>query len=801
MASNNEPKTLEAVRVEVKPVIDGEIDPVFLNSPFKANNFTCLNPTPGIPSDFKTEVYIVYDDQSIFIAAKLYDDNPLEMIKDLSPRDFLTNTDYFGVVLDPYRTGLSGFSFLVSAAGVQRDAKNTIEDEDSSWNEVWQSAVKIQDDGWSVEMAIPYSAIRFPIEEISNWNINFTRVVRRTREESFWNEVDPEVDGFLNQMGTLRNIKNIDSPLRLSLTPYVGMSVNTFVNSNGDQDVNTRFAGGLDLKYGINDAFTLDMILIPDFSQVQSDVLELNLSPFEQQFNENRPFFTEGLDLFQTGNIFYTRRIGGRGHAAQEVSGRADFESFKTLPTNNLINATKISGRTNSNTGVGVFNAVEGVTKAEFYDTLGQVQLGLVNPFTNYNVVVVEQALKNNSKLAFVNTNVMRLGEYTDANVTGMDWSLRNKNQSYSTVGTATISQRFAHENGADIGYQVNAEAGKINGEWRYSVGTSIESANYNPNDLGFLFSPNEKIFWGFVSYNKFKPKWKNVARYSLTQTIAYERLYAPDQFVGVFSNTRFTLRLKSFDAFGAWIDLSPAGINDYFEPRTSDFSSFLHRPSSAQVGGFISSDYRKPVAIDIRTNYRRYNLEGKYDFDIRVAPRLRLNSKIFLVPSVGYILQDVDRGFITPKNRVIDDEIFIGSRKINTYNNGLSGQYNLNNKMSIVMQVNHFFSSVKYAEYGILDDKGLVNLSDYSGIDEDGDSYHDINFNFFTINTVFTWRFAPGSDLVVSYKSDVQRNSPYVGYLRNVGELRDFYRYGGLNVKALYFLDVNKVKGIIGKM
>jgi hypothetical protein len=180
MASNNEPKTLEAVRVEVKPVIDGEIDPVFLNSPFKANNFTCLNPTPGIPSDFKTEVYIVYDDQSIFIAAKLYDDNPLEMIKDLSPRDFLTNTDYFGVVLDPYRTGLSGFSFLVSAAGVQRDAKNTIEDEDSSWNEVWQSAVKIQDDGWSVEMAIPYSAIRFPIEEISNWNINFTRVVRRT---------------------------------------------------------------------------------------------------------------------------------------------------------------------------------------------------------------------------------------------------------------------------------------------------------------------------------------------------------------------------------------------------------------------------------------------------------------------------------------------------------------------------------------------------------------------------------------------------------------------------------------------
>jgi hypothetical protein len=791
------PKSLKAVRTTEKPIVDGNIDNIFYLKSVKATDFTTLNPRPGLPSEFKTDVYVLYDDQYLYIAAKLFDKAPESMIKDLSPRDQLTNTDYFGVVLDPYQTGLTGFSFFVSAAGVQFDAKNELDDEDSSWNDVWKSAVELQDDGWSVEIAIPYAAIRFPVEEINNWNINFTRVNRRTREESFWNEIDPAENGFLSQMGKIEGIKDIDVPLRLSLTPYIATNLNTFVNSNGAQDFQSAFNGGLDLRYGINEAFTLDMVLIPDFSQVQSDVIELNLSPFEQQFQENRPFFTEGLELFQTANIFFTRRIGGQGHLENEVRSIGDFESFDNNPVNNLVNAAKVSGRTNSNTGIGVFNAVEAATNATYIDTLGNIQQVLVNPLTNYNVVVFEQALKNNSKIGLINTNVIRTGEYTDANVTGLDWNLRNKNQRYDFDGTYSVSQRFIRNQGLDLGYSINATAGKISGEWQYRGGATIESLNYNPNDLGFLFSANEKSFFGTVQYTKFKPKNEKIARISFTQWVSHESLYTPNAFTGVFTGSNFVLRLKTFDTFGLNMNVSPVGFRDYFEPRTSDFSAFLQRPRSIAFGGFISSDYRKPLAIDVRTNYRKYDLEGKYDYSLRVSPRIRLNSKIFIVPSINYTIQDVDRGFVFPIDyENIDGDVIIGLRDVRTVNNGLSGQYNLNNKMSVVVQADHFFRSVRYTGFGDLNgENGMLEESEYAGLDEEGNRINDINNNFFTINTVYTWRFAPGSDLVVSYNTTVSRNTEFTEYFLNVRELQDFYRIGGLNVKALYFFDVNKVR------
>ena len=692
-----------------------------------------------------------YDDQYLYVAAKMHDKNPESMIKDLSPRDQLTNTDYFGVVIDPYQAGLTGFSFLVSAAGVQRDAKNELDDEDGSWNDVWKSAVQIQDDGWSVEIAIPYFAIRFPVVESADWNINFTRVNRRTREESFWNEIDPAQNGFLSQMGTLKGIKNIDAPLRLSLTPFIAANVNTFVNQDGNQDFETGINGGLDLRYGINEAFTLDMVLIPDFSQVQSDVVELNLSPFEQQFQENRPFFQEGLELFQTAGVFFTRRIGGQGFLRNQVAGREDFLFFEETPVNNLVNAAKISGRTNTNTGIGIFNAVEAPTTGIYTDTAFNQQEAIINPLTNYNVLVFEQALKNNSKIGIINTNVIRRGDATDANVTGLDWNLRNKNQSYDFSGSYALSQRFVQGSGTDQGFTVNAEAGKISGNWQYSAGASIESLNYNPNDLGFLFSPNEKSFFGSVDYEVFKPKNEKIARISFSQWVSHESLYSPNVSVGFFTGSSFFLRLKSFDTFGANLEFSPVGFKDYFEPRTSDFTAFLQRPRSANIGGFLSSDYRKPLALDVRTNFRKYDLEGKYDFNIFVAPRIRLNSKIFIVPSISYSIQDVDRGFVFPLDyENINNDIIIGIRDVRTFNNGLSGQYNLNNLMSIVVQANHFFRSVQYEGFGDLNGvTGELTTSSYTGLDDEGNFLNDINNNFFTINTVYTWRFAPGSDLV----------------------------------------------------
>ena len=793
----NEPRILEAKRISERPVIDGKIDPVFKNTQFKATDFTTLDPVPGLPSSYRTEVSIVYDDQAVFIAAKLYDDDPENIIKDLSPRDRFSNTDYFGITFDPYKTGLTGYTFEVSAAGVQRDAKTFGDDNDSSWNDVWQSEVSIDEDGWSVEMAIPYSALRFPTGQINDWNINIIRSVRSTRETSYWNPINPAVDGFLTQMGTLKDIKNIDAPLRLSLTPYVGIQGSVSPSADGLKP-NSRFNGGLDLKYGINDAFTLDMILIPDFSQVRSDVQVLNLSPFEIQFDENRPFFTEGLELFQTADVVYTRRIGGsNGFLRSKIANQDDFSEFTKLPGNNLVNATKLSGRSNSNTGLGFFNAVEVPTYAEYIDINGETQRAIVNPFTNYNVVVAEQALKNNSRIGLINTNVLRIGESTDANVTALSWNLRNNKQSFDFIGSYGLSQRFSSDIPVDLGYKLNFDTGKISGAWTYRGGMSIESARYNPNDLGFLFSPNEQNFYASIRFTKFKPKHDKVANYNISNVISYESLYAPNKFVGIFTNHQYFIRLKSFNAFGAWLRTAPLGFKDYFEPRREDFSKFLLSEPSALIGGFVSSDYRKPIAIDIRTNLRKYTLAERYNFDISVAPRFRLSSRVFIVPRVAYQKAQVDRGYVfvpSLSNVSPTYDIVIGERNINTFNNSINGQFNINNKASLNLQVDHFFSSVKYSDFKLLQNNGKLTDSAYAGIDENGNPIHDTNFNFFTINTVFTWRFAPGSDLIISYKSDLSKVTEEARYLRNVRELGNFYERSGVNLKALYYLDINRL-------
>ena len=154
-------------------------------------------------------------------------------------------------------------------------------------------------------MKIPYAVLRFSSQDVQNWGINFMRQNTSLNESSYWSPIDPEISGYLNQAGVVKNIKNITPPTRLFFYPYVSTVIN---RATGIGTSNPRLNGGMDIKYGINDAFTLDMTLIPDFSGVRSDRQVLNLSPFEVKFDENRAFFTEGVELFNKAGLFYSRK-------------------------------------------------------------------------------------------------------------------------------------------------------------------------------------------------------------------------------------------------------------------------------------------------------------------------------------------------------------------------------------------------------------------------------------------------------------------------------------------------------------
>lgn len=302
-------------RINEAPVIDGRMNDACWQTCSPNTDFTQVVPEPDKPSRYRSEVRMAYNRDGIYVMAIL-SEPPSIQIKQITARDGLArcNADVFGVFLDPYRDKQNGFVFKVSSAGVQQDERLSggAENGDIGWDAVWASAVSANDTAWMVEMAIPFSALRFSSESVQTWGLNFVRVVRSKNESSYWNHINVQQQGFLAQAGSLAGLRQLQPPVRLFLYPY--LSTGLWRKEQLGQPAIYRWlrSGGLDVKYGINESFTLDMTLIPDFSQVISDNLVRNLSPFEQQLTENRPFFTEGTELFNKSGTFYSRRIGSK---------------------------------------------------------------------------------------------------------------------------------------------------------------------------------------------------------------------------------------------------------------------------------------------------------------------------------------------------------------------------------------------------------------------------------------------------------------------------------------------------------
>jgi hypothetical protein len=251
---------------------------------------------------------------------------------------------------------------------------------DFSWNAVWTSAVKITDEGWIVEIEIPYSAIRFPKQEVQVWGINFQRTVRRSREITVWNPVDRSYSED-DQNGILNGITQIKAPLRLELYPFASGYYQITPEASG-----FSYAAGMDLKYGINEAYTLDMTLVPDFGQRRSDQIVLNLTPYEVKYTENRQFFTEGMELFNKSDLFYSRRIGKQPLNYNDAwNAVGEGETLVENPgETRLINATKVSGRNSKNLGIGYFTVLKLIlfSYPRYYQR--NRSRYLTDPFTNY---------------------------------------------------------------------------------------------------------------------------------------------------------------------------------------------------------------------------------------------------------------------------------------------------------------------------------------------------------------------------------------------------------------------------------
>lgn len=798
----------QASKIHTPPKIDGKLDDVTWKDIPVAGDFTALEPVPFKPMSTSSEVKLAFDDQAVYVSAKLKDD-PGKIRRDLSQRDQTNgNTDWFSVNFDCFNDDQNGVRFILTAAGVQGDARvgkfdngngNGFSSLDFTWDAIWESAVEITKDGWNLEMRIPYMALRFPKLSNQTWGLQFSRHIHRLGETGSWQPIDPKIDGLVIQWGDLTNLKDIKPPLRLSLSPYIATTVS---RSPYDENGTTNYvnqnniSGGLDVKYGINESFTLDATLIPNFGQVQSDNRVLNLSPFEVKYDEHRPFFTEGTDLFGKGDIFYSRRVGGTPDGFWTLPDQLKpNEVIESNPAETqLYNATKISGRTNSKLGIGFFNAVAAPMFATVRNTqtnsLRRVQ---TSSLTNYNLTVLSQTLKNNSEISFTNASTIRSGNARDADVSALRVRLRDRHNKYELAFGAKSSLIYNPESKGTHGYTADWTLQKVSGKWTWSIDQQMQTDKWDPNDLGIFTGNNMISSHAGLFYNEYKPK-KTFLQYQSWLNFNMDQRFKPFSYQDININNGFWGMFKNQSWANYFILSQPTNSYDYFEPRYEGhkfkMGKFLF------VGFNYHSDRRKKLEFHLHqdlTSSSRETEPSGHGYRTIFTPSLKVSKKFKVLSSMAFQRQYNSYGYAGDNG---EQEIIFGRRNRTNVENTLELQYNFNTKMDISLHGRHYWSKVMYDQYYQLQDDGTL-ISRPWNINE------NINTNFFNIDMVYTWQFSPGSFLNLIWKNNIQRYQTGTDIIDTENYIQNFHstwtspQTNNLTLKVIYFFDYNKLRNV----
>ncbi len=780
-------KSLTTQFTTEKITIDGKFDEIAWLKADVAKDFVMWMPDNGKaePKETRTEVRVTYDNEAVYFAATMYDNEPNKILKELSQRDNSGTADRVGVFINGYNDGQQEFSFIVGASGVQEDFLFTeTNGEDSSWNAIWESKTQITDFGWTAEIRIPYAALRFSSDKKQTWGINFIRDFRRARTFYSWNLIDNKINSRGNQEGVLNGIENITTPTRLFLIPYSSF----YLNSNATQKTKGDLKGGVDIKYGINDAFTLDAILVPDFGQTTFDNVILNLGPFEQQFNENRPFFTEGTELFSKGDLFYSRRIGGSPTIYPDLFSN---ESFTEYPTKvNLLNALKISGRTKNGLGIGVLNAVTEKTEATITnEETGATRKALLEPLANYNVMVLDQRFGTNSSVSFVNTNVTRNGNGRDGNVSALLFDLNTKKNTYNLTG----DYKYSVVNGFGIdhkkGYSSSIAFGETSGKFQYGGGAEYISKDFDKDDMGIQFQSNYHSLYSNWSYRILSPT-KTFNMFNIYVNLYSEFDNRSGRIQQGIMNFNLNSMTKKNNYYGGGFNARPIKTYDFYEPRTPNQSRFLEIPEVINAYFYYSSNYNNRFAFEFNPSYGIVNEKGRINYGLSISPRYRFSDHFSLNFNFDFSQQNNNIGYVGDNS--VSNEIFMGRRDRSTYINTLQGKFTINSDMNFNLSLRHYLSYATYNQYYSLQNNGsIVPTFNYT---ENSNS----NFNAWNLDLSYSWWFAPGSQISILYRNNAAlfENEFKRDLGTNISNVIDKDILNHIfSISVRYFIDYNSLK------
>ena len=771
-------KTLNTKSITTKISIDGKISEDAWNSAEIASDFVMYQPDNGrsINENKKTEVKVIYDNDAVYIAATLYDENPSKIKKEITNRDSFGVTDYFSIFINGFNDGQQDFRFYVTAAGVQLDCIATEDYKDFSWDAIWDSKAVITDKGWVIEMKIPYAAIRFPNSNKQTWGINFLRNIERDVQVYSWNRIDTKIGAELTQNGLLEGIENIKTPTRLFFIPYV-----SFYNQKDDTQSDNTFKGGLDIKYGINDAFTLDAILVPDFGQTKFDNAILNLEPFEQKLDENRPFFTEGTELFSKGNLFYSRRIGGYPSSDPTVGENEEITDYPS--TVDLLNAIKISGRTKKGLGIGFLNAITEKTYATIKDTVASTsRKEVIEPLANYNIVVLDQRFNQNSSVTFINTNTIRNGSFRDANVSGLLFDLNTKKNSYSLNGDFKYSTVNTFED--YDGYKTALNFEKTSGKVRYEISGKYISEDYDVNDLGLIYYTNYHGGYANASYRILNP-----TSVFNTFKVLQEANLEIQNTTGKIQDDYLKTTLGASSLKNTYYEFSllftPQETFDFYEPR--EYGRYVYVPK--RVSSYFGFELNRNHAftVDATVSFTKFNEENRQTYEIYINPKYRFNNQFSLEYALDYTTKRNDRG------RVGYDDLGIvfAERNREILQNTLTGKFAITNRMALNLDVRYYWSYADNHEFFTLQDDGYLTPNPNYNLNKNK------NFNSWNLDLSYSWWFAPGSEMIVLYRNyGLEETNQVVKDLStNLSDIFNSNLTNIFSVSIRYYIDYNVIK------
>ncbi len=848
--------TTERLSTEA-PRIDGRLGDAAWARGAWFDQWTQAQPREGAAPSERTAFNIQYDDDYLYIAIRAYDSQPERISRQVARRDVFAG-DMVGVAFDSYHDLRTAYEFNMSAAGAKVDLIiKGVREFDTTWNAVWDGATAQEDSAWTAEMRVPLSQLRYSDRDEQVWGLHLWRWLHRLEEESQFQMIPRDAVGMVYHFGELHGIRGLERKRRIELMPYTLARAATFEPEPGNPfaDGSRSNAGfGLDARLGLTSAFTLDMAFNPDFGQVEADPSVMNLTAFETFYQEKRPFFLEGSNLFEFNfegsDAFYSRRIGA---APRYRLPTAAGEYAREPEITTILGAAKLTGKTTSGLSVGILESLTSRESAELAAPAGR-RRSAVEPLTNYFVGRAEQEYDrgntvvgglvtavhrdlSESHLQFLNRAAYSGGLNFRHYWGGRTYFIDGMAVGSTIQGTPEAILRAQRSSARyyqrpDAGYLgvdssrtrlsgsgASLEIGKAgNSRLRYSFDLSYISPGLDFNDAGYMaradrinadvrtrYVVNEPTRW-FRSYS---------ARLDFSQdwTWGGEAIRTSGMLLGGG-------QLKNF-----WsVDAALRREREALGTRLLRGGPAIRMPGFSSVFGGVSTDGRKSVEASLGGSYARFDDGRGRETSLDPSVSWRVNTAMTLSLNLGYERNHDEWQYVARAAHAGEDRYVLGALRQRTLRTVLRSSYSLRPDLAIQLYAQPFFSSGRYSRFKVVTDpragayadrfrlfEGAAVQPDGSGrygLDETGDGAADytignpdFNFREFRSNLVLRWEYRPGSTLFVVWAQS-RSGSDDAAYLSTrpdayrIGDelerLYDLYPYNVFAIKLTHHFSVD---------